>query len=296
MRRRARPDDYGASDGEWLRIDWRRHLRRVELDGACVNYVELGEGPPILFIHGISGCWQNWLENLPRLAGSHRVIALDLPAFGASPSPSWEVDVPAYGRLIHELSEKLEIGNDAALVGNSLGGFIALEAVTTEPDAFDHLVLVSTAGLINTWRPDERSAVVSAAWRTFGPTVAALAPEIVSRPRLRHLFWQRFVRYPGRLRPELLWEQMVGGLRGPGFTEALAAVIHYDVRDRLAAIETPTLIVWGSDDHVIPVRAGHSFKRRIPGSRMEIFERTGHVPQLERPGRFNALLEQFLSG
>jgi pimeloyl-ACP methyl ester carboxylesterase len=292
---RVRPDDYGASDGQWLRIDWRRNLRRVELDGAAVNYIELGEGPPILFIHGISGCWQNWLENLLHLARSHRIIALDLPAFGASPSPSWEIDVPAYGRLMHELCEELEVCGGAALVGNSLGGFIALEAVTNEPDAFDHLVLVSTAGLINTWRPDERSAVVSAAWRAFGPTVAALAPEIVSRPRLRHLFWQRFVRYPDRLRPELLWEQMVGGLRGPGFTETLAAVIRYDVRDRLAAIETPTLIVWGSDDHVIPVRAGHSFNRRIPGSRLVIFERTGHVPQLERPGRFNALLEEFLS-
>ena len=57
--------DYGNPDPEWPRIDWRRHLRRVELPGAEVNYVEIGEGEPILFVHGISGCWQNWLENLP---------------------------------------------------------------------------------------------------------------------------------------------------------------------------------------------------------------------------------------
>jgi pimeloyl-ACP methyl ester carboxylesterase len=89
---------------------------------------------------------------------------------------------------------------------------------------------------------------------------------------------------------------MVGGLRGPGFTETLSAAIHYDVRDRLDAIEAPTLIVWGTHDHVIPLAAGHSFERRIPGSRLEVFENTGHVPQLERPGRFNALVEEFLSG
>jgi pimeloyl-ACP methyl ester carboxylesterase len=264
--------------------------------GTEVGYVEVGSGPAMLFIHGISGSWRNWLENLPHFARSHRVVALDLPAFGSSPAPEWRIDIPAYGRLIHGFCESLGLGSETTLVGNSLGGFIALEAVTTRPDAFEHLVLVSTAGLINTWRPDERSAIVSASWRAFGPAVADHAAAIVGRPRLRQIFWRRFVRYPARLRPELLWEQMVGGLRGPGFTEALSATIHYDVRHRLAAIEIPTLIVWGASDRVIPVRAGHSFHRRIPHSRLEVFEETGHVPQLERPGRFNALLDEFLSG
>jgi pimeloyl-ACP methyl ester carboxylesterase len=175
-------DDYGVGGGEWLSIDWRQHLRQVEVSGTEVNYVELGEGPPVVLIHGISGCWQNWLENIPDLARSHRVIAFDLPAFGASPSPPWTIDIPSYGRMTHELCAELGLGEGIALVGNSLGGFIALEAVTTRPDSYDRLVLVSTAGLINTWRPDERSAVVSAAWRQFGPLVADLAPQIVSLP------------------------------------------------------------------------------------------------------------------
>ena len=281
------PDDYGSSDPEWLSIDWRPHLHRIALPGATVNYAEIGEGPAIVFVHGLSGSWQNWLENLPYFGRRFRAIALDLPGFGASPMPEWEIDVPAYGRLIHDFCEKLDLGSDVILVGNSLGGLVVLDALTSTPGAFGPLVLVSSAGLINTWSPEERGAAIAATWRTFGPSVATEAKWVVSRPRARRFFWRRFVRYPERLRPELLWEQMTAGLRGAAFTDALRAVIRFDIRDRLAEIEAPTLIVWGSDDRIIPVRAGYSLHRRIPGSRLEIFERTGHVLQLERPARFN---------
>jgi pimeloyl-ACP methyl ester carboxylesterase len=89
---------------------------------------------------------------------------------------------------------------------------------------------------------------------------------------------------------------MSSGLPAPGFGDALDAVIEYDARDRLAEIEIPVLIVWGTDDWVIPSVAAHSYHRRILCSRLEIFEHTGHVPQLERPARFNALLDEFLCG
>ncbi len=291
----ATPDDYGNPDPEWLSVDWCPHLRRIELPGASVNYVEIGAGPAVVFIHGLSGSWQNWLENLPWFGSRFRAIALDLPGFGASPAPQWETDVPAYGRLIRDFCEKLDLGGGTTLVGNSLGGLVALEALTTAPGAFERLVLVSSAGLLNTWSPEERAAVVSLTWRTFGPRVADEAKWIVSRPHARHFFWRPFVRYPARLRPELLWEQMTTGLKGAAFTGALLAAIRCDIRERLAEIKAPTLIVWGSGDRIIPVRAGHSLHRRIPGSRLEIFESTGHVPQLERPRRFNPLVEEFLA-
>jgi pimeloyl-ACP methyl ester carboxylesterase len=289
------PDDYGSPDPEWLGIDWRQRLHRVGLPGATVNYAEIGEGPAIVFIHGISGSWQNWLENLPHFGRRFRAIALDLPGFGASPLPEWELDVPAYGRLIRDFCEKLDLGSDVVLVGNSLGGLVALDTLTTTPGAFGPLVLVSSAGLINTWNPEERATAIAATWRTFGPPVAGWAKWIVSRPRARRFFWSRFVRYPERLRPELLWEQMTAGLSGPAFTEALLTAIRFDIRERLPQIEAPTLIVWGEDDQIIPVRAGHSLQRRIPNSRLEIFERTGHVPQLERPAQFNSLVGEFLA-
>ncbi|HEY1285863.1 MAG TPA: alpha/beta fold hydrolase [Solirubrobacterales bacterium] len=288
--------DYGNADPEWLTIDWRPHLKRVSLPGAEVGYAEMGEGPPLLLIHGISGSWQNWLETIPHFARSRRVLAPDLPGFGSSPMPSWEIDMPAYGRLIHDFCEKLGIGSDAAIVGNSLGGFVAAEAVTSVQGGFERLGLISAAGIINTWAPEQRAVVTAYAWKTLGPLFARRSREIVASPGLRQAVFGRIMRYPNRLRAELLWEQISSGLTHcPGFGDALHAAIRHDLRDRLGSIEMPTLIVWGFDDRVIPVQAALSYHRRIPRSRLEIFERTGHVPQLERPGRFNPLLEEFLS-
>ena len=287
--------DYGNPDPQWTGIDWREHLRWIELPGADVNYVEIGVGKPIVFVHGISGCWQNWLENLPVFAAGRRAIALDLPGFGASPMPSWEIEMPAYGRLLNDFCEKLGL-EGATLVGNSMGGLIAVEAATTAPSRFERLVLVSAAGIINTWSPRLRAMVTAWAWKEFGPHFADRGREIVSRPRARELVFRPFLRYPNRLREDLLLEQIVNGLKqAEGFGDALQTLIVHDSRERLAAIEMPTLIVWGLSDRVIPVAAAASYHRRIPHSRLEIFERTGHVPQLERPLRFNALLENFLA-
>ncbi len=288
-------NDYGASDRAWTEIEWRRYLHQVELPGATVNYVEIGEGRPIVFVHGISGCWQNWLENLPRLSAGRRLIALDLPGFGASPMPSWPVEMSSYGRLLGDFCEKLGI-EGATLVGNSMGGLLAVEAATNNPARFERLVLVSAAGIINTWSPQLRATATAWAWKEFGPSFAARGQQIVSRPRSREVVFRPFVRYPNRLREDLLLEQIVNGLkRAEGFGDALQSLIFHDSRERLAAIEMPTLVVWGLSDRVIPVAAAASYHRRIPHSRLEIFERTGHVPQLERPLRFNALLEEFLA-
>jgi pimeloyl-ACP methyl ester carboxylesterase len=288
-------DDYGNPDPEWLSVDWRPHLHRIELPGANVNYAEIGEGEPVVFIHGISGSWQNWLENLPHFGRKRRAIALDLPGFGASPMPSWTIDMPAYGRRLHDFCEKLGVEN-ATLVGNSMGGLVAAEAVLSAPGRFDRLVLVSAAGLINTWLPHQRGVATSRAWSTFGRPFGAAARFVVAHHRARYAMFRFFIRYPGRLRKELLWEQMASGLPAPGFADSLDAVIEYDARDRLEEIQIPTMIVWGMDDWVISTAAALSYHRRIPHSRLEIFERTGHVPQLERPARFNRVLEEFLAG
>jgi pimeloyl-ACP methyl ester carboxylesterase len=288
-------DDYGNPDPDWLKLDWRPHLHRVQLPGGEVNYAEIGEGDPIVFVHGISGSWQNWLENLPHFGRNRRAIALDLPGFGSSPMPSWPIDMPAYGQLLHDFCEKLGVGSGATLVGNSMGGLVAAEAVLSAPGRFDRLVLVSAAGFINTWLPHQRGVATSHAWNTFGRPFGAAARFVVSHRRFRYAMFRFAIRHPSRLRKELLWEQMASGLPCPGFTDALDAVLEYDARDHLEEIEIPVMIVWGTEDWVIPAMAAQSYQRRIPHSRLEIFDDTGHVPQLERPARFNAVLDDFLT-
>jgi len=287
--------DYGNPDPEWLKIDWREHLHRVQLPGAEVNYAEIGEGEPILFVHGLAGCWQNWLENLPHFGRTHRAIALDLPGFGESPMPSWQIDMPAYGRLIHDFCEKLGIDRAAALVGNSMGGFVSTEAVIERPSRFDKLVLVSAAGISFA---EAEGRHLEAGLRLFEaslPFMAGPRRAWLHRPRGRQLAFGRVFRYPNRVRPELLREQIEPGLQSPGFGDAIRAIGGYDTRHRLTEIEIPTLVVWGLNDQVVPVEAALGYHRLIPESRVELFERTGHVPQMERPERFNALLDDFLT-
>ena len=99
--------DYGLSDGRWLELDWAPLIERVEVESelGCseIEFVSVGEGPAIVLIHGLAGSWRNWLENIPRLADRHRVVALDLPGFGASPLPQQEITMPGYGSVVAEL-------------------------------------------------------------------------------------------------------------------------------------------------------------------------------------------------
>lgn len=287
--------DYGNLTPEWLGIDWRQHLRQVDVPGATVNYVEMGEGEPILFVHGLAGCWRNWLENIPHFAGSHRAIALDLPGFGDSPMPSWEITMPAYGRLVHDFCEKLQIDRVAAIVGNSMGGFVATEATLDEPSRFERLALVSAAGISFAEAEGRRLEALLRTFEATVPFLSGIRRPWVTRPRGRELAFGRIFHYPNRVRPELLAEQMEPGVQAPGFGEAIRAIGGYDTRHRLVEIEIPTLVVWGLNDRIVPVEAAIGYHRLIEDSRLEIFERTGHVPQMERPARFNSLLAEFLA-
>jgi pimeloyl-ACP methyl ester carboxylesterase len=290
------PDPYGDPDPEWLGIDWRKHRHEIDVVGSRVNYVEMGEGPPLLLVHGLSGCWQNWLENIPHLARTHRVIAPDLPGFGASPMPPWDITIPAYGRFVRDFCERLGVER-AAIVGNSMGGFIATEVAVAEPDRMEKLVLVSAAGI--TWARARRepAAMVGRMVRAGTPLVLRFQTGVgMLRPKARQFSFRGVFHDPNGLRRELLWENVVPALHSPGYFDAFINLVGYDIRNRLEEIEDPTLIVWGRNDRVVPVPAAFSYRRRIgDNARLEIFDETGHVPMLERPVRFNRLLDEFLA-
>jgi pimeloyl-ACP methyl ester carboxylesterase len=289
------PDPYGNPDPEWLRIDWRDHLQQMDVVGARVNYVEMGEGSPLLFVHGLSGCWQNWLENIPHFARRHRVVALDLPGFGASPMPPWEITIPDYGRFLRDFCERLGIDR-CSIAGNSMGGFIASEVAITEPERVDDLTLVSAAGI--TWARARREPAVMAArvGRAAMPALLKLQTSSMRRQRLRRSAFQGVFFDPNGLRRETLWENFVPAMKSPGYFDAMRNLVGYDIRHRLEEIGVPTLIVWGRNDRVVPVPAALSYKKRIgDNAELVIFDECGHVPQIERPVRFNRVLERFLA-
>jgi pimeloyl-ACP methyl ester carboxylesterase len=294
--RRVR-DGYGESaQPNWRTIDWQAHLHQVEIDGAPVNYVDIGSGdhPPVVFVHGLGGQWQNWLENIPRAAQERRAIAIDLPGFGLSPMPHEEITIPGYGRTVNALCDRLGLGV-VELVGNSMGGFISAEVAIQFPQRVDRLILVSAAGITSAdldRRPIQtlgRIATVVTNWS------APLDRKIASRAKARHLALALVARHPSLLKADLAYEGFFKGTGKPGFNDALLACLEYDFRERLPEIGVPTLIVWGEQDSIIPVKDADEFERLISDSRKVVMRQTGHIGMAERPAAFNDLMIDFLA-
>jgi pimeloyl-ACP methyl ester carboxylesterase len=289
---------YGPSGrSPWLDVDWTAHQRWVKIDNRWVNAIDIGSGPAIVLLHGLSGCWQNWLENIPAFAGDHRVIAVDLPGFGESEMPYRPISVTGYARTIERLLDAFDIDR-AVVVGNSMGGFVGAELAMRSPRRVEALCLVAAAGLSMEYIRSERNrglrprlenlAFFSLAW------LATRSDIVVRRPRLRRMLLTLVAAHPERLPSALLAEQMRGSGKPPGFADALEAMTRYPIRDRLGEITAPTLIVWGAEDRLVPVGDATEFEWLIPEARKLIYADTGHLAMLERPGRFNADLRAFL--
>lgn len=298
MRLPDEPGDYGPTGrSPWLDVDWRAHQRWVEVGGRKVNVIELGSGPPIVFVHGLSGSWQNWLEQLPVFARDHRVVAFDLPGFGASEMPLGEISISGYARFVDALYDALGI-DAAAVVGNSMGGFIGSELAIRFPARVERLVLVSAAGLTVEHQRHEKGLVVL---KTLDRRLAAYAgwlgsksDALARRPRARRMIFGLVAHRPDLLPAPLVAEQIRGSGK-PGFVPALDALTNYPIRDRLPEIACPTLIVWGTEDKLVPVGDADDFARLIPNSRKVVWAQTGHMAMLERPAAFNRLLAAFLA-
>ena len=282
---------------DWTTIDWRDHLRSVEIDGRRINHVDVGSGDaaPVVFVHGIAGNWQNWLENIPRLAQERRVIALDLPGFGASEDLAGDPTMRGYGHALETFCDRLGLG-EVALVGNSMGGFIAAETTIAFPERVERLVLCSSAGITTS---DLRQQPVLAASRALAMGGARSAAEIrmaVTRPRLCHAIFAILVRHPSRIPADILFEISRGAGRD-AFVPVMRAILEYDFRDRLPDIHCPTQIIWGEKDAIIPSQDAYEYERLIPGTQpVVMMEDTGHIPMIERPRMFNDTVLEFLSG
>jgi 4,5:9,10-diseco-3-hydroxy-5,9,17-trioxoandrosta-1(10),2-diene-4-oate hydrolase len=293
-------DHYGPRGrSAWLDIDWREHQRWVRIGGRWMNVIELGPQDPegtIVFVHGLSGCWMNWLENLPHFAQTHRVVAMDLPGFGASEMPAEKISIQGYAAAVDELLRELGVER-AAVVGNSMGGFIGAEIGIQFSTWVDKLVLVSAAGLTIARQRNEHVLTLLRRLETvltaYTGWIGSRSDTLVRRMRARRALFNIVTAHPTQLPAPLVAEQLRGSGK-PGFIDALDALTDYPIRDRLDDIAAPTLVVWGTEDRLVPVRDAWEFGKLIPNSRVVVYEDTGHMAMLERPEAFNALVDEFL--
>jgi pimeloyl-ACP methyl ester carboxylesterase len=299
-------DLYGpVGRSAWLDIDWRAHQRWVQIGGRAMNVIDMGPSADagaaagtIVWIHGLSGSWQNWLENLPHFARTHRCIAMDLPGFGASEMPVETITISGYAAAVDELLQVLGVTR-ATVVGNSMGGFVGAELAIRFGTWVEKLVLVSAAGLTIEHQRNERAlAILRRGSRVLAlgtGWLASRSDELARRPRSRRAILAIVATHPDRLPAPLVAEQLRGS-GGPGFIDALDALTNYPIRDRLGDIAAPTLVVWGADDALVPARDAFRFGELIPDARVVVYEDTGHVAMFERPVAFNALVQEFVEG
>ncbi len=293
-------DDYGVSDSpDWREVDWPAHQHSLEIGGVQVNYADIGEqgdndACPLVFVHGLGGQWQNWLENIAPFAADRRVVAPDLPGFGASAMPDENITIGYYAGVVAELIDRLELG-PCIVVGNSMGGYVSAELAIERSELVERLMLVSAAGVS---QMDVHKRPVTAVAKVIALTTTMVVARLratARRPHLRHFTLGFVARHPSRLKADLAFEGFMSGTGRPGFEPALRANLEFDFRDRLPDIGCPVLIVWGEKDMIIPVRDADTFLELISGSRKILMEDTGHVSMAERPVMFNGHLRDFLA-
>ena len=288
--------DYGRPGrSPWLDFSWQRHKHTTRIDGREVTYVDAGDGPALVLVHGLGASWQSWLENIPDFAGDHRVVAMDLPGFGCSEMPEGDISIEYYAQWTLRLLDQLGV-DTAAVVGNSMGGFIAAEMAIRNPNRVQRLGVVSAAVFWQTYRraqPLVQLARMSDA--IVARALTRVTDDIATRPRLRA--WALATagfRYPHLICKELAHELVRSARRTDGFLPALEALADFPLEEELPKISCPALIVWGAHDTLVPVKDAKRMEDLIPDARRVVFERTGHVAMLERPERFNCVLREFL--
>ena len=287
--------EYGVSaTPDWRTIDWAAHTRQATILGSTVNYVDLGAGDDVVvFVHGLGGSWQNWLENIPALSQTRRVIALDLPGFGRSAMPLESISITRYAETVDALCAHLGLG-PVAVVGNSMGGFTAGEMAIRHPERVERAALVDAAGITSSLIARNRvSERFARAFISRGQGDPRSATKMLTRPGYTAAAMGIVARYPTRLAKDLIAEQLLSA-GSPGFSPAFDAIIAYDFTHRLGEIACPVLIVQGTEDILVPVGDAYEFQRQIPRAAMLVLEDTGHVPMLERPATFNRALQEFL--
>ncbi len=273
--------------------------RTAMLNGHEFSYLDSGEGPAILFIHGLTGSRRNWARLTDTLKTDHRVLAPDLFGHGASAKPMGDYSLGAHAATLRDLLDLLSISR-VTLVGHSFGGGIAMEFCYLFPERVQRLVLVSSGGLGRDVSRLLRAATLPGAELVL-PLIASswvrgrveAAGRILARTGLRASpetteVWRGFTTLADAdTRRAFL--ATTRGVIDPG-GQTVSAHDHLPM-----GIEIPTLIVWGTRDRMIPAWHATAGHQAIADSRVVLFEGAGHFPHLDEPERFAQVLGDFMA-
>lgn len=255
--------------------------------GVKVYYDTYGEGVPIVFLHPWTTNGGIWYFQTFSFARTNKVVVVDHRGHGRS-------DKPKSGYSIEEHADDLRAVMDAAgvqkaiLVGNSIGGMIAMQFNLDHPDRVIGNLILSSGTALGEGMPPEAGAAFQADYEgAFGALLEGAVsakskrdrPEILDVMKAHYLVPTNFPRY--------VFDSSMGDPKG---------LFAWNVKDRLKTIQKPTLVIAGVEDQATPVAANQFLADNIPGAKIRILEDIGHFYQLERPTEFNATLREFIAG
>lgn len=270
----------------------------VVLHGHELSYVDSGSGPVVLFIHGILGSQRQFEHLVDTMDDDHRVVLPDLFGHGDSAKPLGDYSLSAHAAAMRDLLDHLGVER-VTLVGHSLGGGIAMQFFYLFPERVKRLVLVSSGGLGREVSVLLRAATLPGAEQVLG--VVASGP-VLSRVEALGRSASRLGWKPGA-DVGAIWKgfsSLKDRESRRAFLSTTRAVIDIggqsiSAHDHLeGALPLPTMIVWGSKDHMIPASHALSVEKELPDCRVEIFEGAGHFPHLDDPERFARILREFI--
>jgi pimeloyl-ACP methyl ester carboxylesterase len=258
-------------------------LHRIDVGGMSVGYRQVGSGPPLVLLHGAFEDSRCWARQLDELSQELTVIALDAPGFGASddPPPTWTT--ADYGNHLGDILDALGLIRPTVL-GLSFGSVYALALYRERPEAVGALILVSAyAGWAGSLPPEEVQRRVEQSEREM----TAPVDQIVEK-------WLPTLLTPTAPHDVVrLVSMMMREFHPAGMRPALHALGAVDLRDVLATIAVPTLLVYGDADVRSPVMVAEEMHARIPGSALVVIPGAPHLVNLEQPEAFNTAIRQF---
>ena len=261
--------------------------KNVEIYGQKIYYQEAGSGPDVILLHGLGGDRTNWGPTVPALAGKFHVWVPDQVGFGESDKPPINYRVGTLVDFLNAFYKKVGISK-ATLVGNSLGGWVAMDFALAYPDKVNRLVLVDSAGYSQK--------------RTGGPPLTrelllALNPGTLAGTKrlMAAVFYNQA--FANDAVVEAAFTRHLHKNDSPTIDSFIDSILREEdvVDGKLGAIKAPTLIVWGREDALVPLAAGKALGEDIAGSETVVLSPCGHVPQVECAGAFNPALIKFLT-
>jgi len=274
-------------------------LRHTTLHGHDVGYRMAGKGPVVVLIHGMAGSSRTWLDVMRLLARDYTVIAPDLLGHGESAKPMGDYSLGAYASGLRDLLVGTLGIERATVVGQSLGGGVAMQLAYQHPELCERLVLVGSGGLGREVSWMLRALTLPGAEYVM----PVLFPRFVRTggEKVVAFFRDHGVRAPHIAEMWSAYASLTETENRHAFVRTMRAVIDPGgqtvcAKDRLyLAAAVPTLIAWGDRDDIIPVQHAYDAHALLPDSQLEIFEGAGHFLHVEQPARFAEVLHDFIA-